>query len=197
MSLKTREWLNLCPREPTCLVPCWWILWIHRKERHHRCLRHQRAVILCCQPHCRYYWKKETWVYCRHNTARGFLVRSYGTFLLNLRRSLVGLPRRTHPWPAPQISDYWAAWKSNENNTLWKSKQKQESSFLSPLVAQPIYSPTAVSSLQLWPVLTNLNCCGHKLLLAHPDPWCVNNAQGVLRNTYMFLIHTKKAGKGT
>lgn len=126
MSLKTRERLNLCPWEPTCLVPCWWILWIHRKERHHRRLRHQRAVILRCQPHCRYYWKKETWVYCRRNTAGGFLVRSHGTFLLNLRRSLVGLPRRTRPWLAPQISDYWAAWKSGENNTLNKSKQKTQ-----------------------------------------------------------------------
>lgn len=92
-------------------------------------------------------------------------MRSHGKFLLNLRRSLVGLPHRTRPWLAPQISDYWAA---VVKITLLRKANKRQRELL--IMVLLIYSLTAISSLQFWPVPTNLNCCRrHKLLLAHAE----------------------------
>lgn len=47
---ETIKRLNVLER-PTCLVACRGVLRIHREERHHSCLCHQGAVILCRQPH--------------------------------------------------------------------------------------------------------------------------------------------------
>lgn len=134
---QTIKRLNGSSVKPTCLVSCWWILRIHGKERHHSRLRHQGAVILCCQPHYKWYCKNETnGVRLRGehscSTSGGFQVRAHRChwiILLYLHRSLVCPPHRTHPWPAPRINDYWAAWQLG-NYTLVKGRKESSVKWL-------------------------------------------------------------------
>lgn len=56
---------------------------------------------------------------------KGFLWIKGSFYWSYLHRSLAGPPHRTHPWPAPRISDYWAEWKE-VNGTQVKLNLSEE-----------------------------------------------------------------------